>query len=66
MIGYLLMTNERPDYFWSMSWIARAVKARMIAAEENYQKTGRHEVSELFMSHCVRFIVYDIVNIYRS
>lgn len=64
MVGYLLMTNARPDYFWSLSWLARAVKARMIASEETYQKTGRHEVSGLFMSHCVRFIVFNLVNIY--
>lgn len=64
MIGYLLMTNRTPDYFWSISWLGRAVKARMIAAEELFQQTGRKEISNLFMSHCIRFIICDLVKIY--
>jgi hypothetical protein len=64
MIGYLLMTNRTPDYFWSISWLGRAVKARMIAAEELFNQTGRREISNLFMSHCIRFIICDLVKIY--
>lgn len=64
MIGYLLMTNRTPDYFWSISWLGRAVKARMIATEELFNQTGRREISNLFMSHCIRFIICDLVKIY--
>lgn len=64
MVGYLLMTNRTPDYFWSFSWLGRAIKARIIAAEELFTQTGKREISDLFMSHCIRFIICDLVKIY--
>ena len=55
MVAYLLV-NETPDYYWSLSWLARAVKARK-------STDGDDSVNRLFRIHTTRLVVRNLCKI---
>ena len=64
MIGYLLV-NDKPDYFWSLSWLARSIKSRKSADEDSYGEVDR-SASSLFIKQELRMIAANIVKIYAD
>lgn len=64
MVGYLL-AKDKPDYFWSLSWLARSIKSRMSANEGAYSAVD-NKVSKLFVVQEMRMIAANLVKIYES
>jgi len=64
MIGYLLV-NDKHDYFWSLSWLARSIKSRKSADEDSYGEVDR-SASSLFIKQELRMIAANIVKIYAD
>ena len=64
MVGYLLV-RDVPDYFWSLSWLARSIKSRQSADEGFYSAVDR-AASNLFVKQEMRMIAANLVKIYSE
>ncbi len=62
MIGFMLINNPAPDNLWSLSWLSRSIKSRMLAQKHN--KMGLRRISATFLSHCQAFVRYNLLVIH--